>query len=202
MIGMSACTGRIGNVIVYRIGSKQYARSMPMAVRNPRTPLQEANRMRFAELNRLAGVLAHVAYSCFPRLTLVQVRRLFVQWNKYAVIVTPEFGLRVDWCGLTVSQGFLEPPHVEVETEGREVRFLKHRQKHEGWCRGDDMLYAVVLDAARMAAVLFPLGIRRDAGEIKWTLPGEVLWEERFVYVFAVGHDGSSASKSVCVCLR
>lgn len=111
----------------------------------------------------------------------------------------PDSEPEVEWCRLRLSHGVLTAPDVEVEESEGELCFSKTLQEYGEDCRAEDMVYAVVLDAEHLVAVLVPLGMRRYAGRVEWALPGEMREAEKFVYVFAVARDGVTVSSSRCI---
>lgn len=192
---------KVGGMVHYRMNGKQYVRSAPLQVKNPRTQAQMAQRKKFSEMISLAGVYVSALYGCFTGISLVQLRRLFVSMNMGVVEVDKDLKTTIDWKKVRLSQGRLTPPKVMVESVNAlgEICFVKEKNEAQYGCAPYDKVYAVVVDTANRQSVMYFLLMRAETGRVRIVLPLGEGWKEIFIYVFAVAHDGKSVSDSECI---
>lgn len=182
---------RLGNMVTCTIEGDTIARSLPLNVKNPRTPKQVAQRIRFSTLTITAKQLRRICEFGFTSGGKRQTgMNRFVQRNKDVVSVD-EFGTAtIAYEQMAVSAGSL----ISYEVSGTwdpETQLLNVVQAVPDYtlesAEKEFIVYAVLLETQRMEYLLVPLKKWGEGGETQITLPPA--WSRDVTHLYSVVHD-------------
>lgn len=110
--------------------------------------------------------------------------------------------LAYNYKAMLLSDGKVRVPTVTATLDKETGKILFEQEgveKKRTNCHPDDQVYGVVLDSVNEIAELVELRPRKDSGSTSYSFAADMVTTGVFVYVFAVSHDSSSASKTLCL---
>lgn len=192
-------SGKVGDLVFYEVGGKQYVRKHVGFLRDRRSEKQLAQRRRFGELGRLAGELGEALKAGMPGVQPRMRRARFVSLNMGALVEAGEGQVRVVRERLRFSEDGMPAPEMRVEldeAEGR-VRFCFEEELYKRYGGVYEEVFAVVYGKGVGELCVFPLVMRTGKCVQEWRLPGSKRWEEVLVYV-----TGGGVRTECCVPVR
>lgn len=188
----------LGNVVAYTYCGKGVLRRKPQYVRNPRTPAQQAVRLRFKAAGRLSAYFREAALLGFPASYAVQSHNAFVGANLSLFDVDENKQVRPDFRRLVCSQGKLEKPAVALRVSSNQIRAEVSEQKISAYCSRTDTFYAVLWDCGFPAAHIVSIGKRQgNYTTAPFSYPDKFDLRHVFIYAFAVSANGKQASDTL-----
>ncbi len=196
--------GRVGNLVFYNVQGVTRIRSVPLMVRNPETPVQQAVRKRL-----IAAVLFYRRLKATPLRTVWQIAardmpvsgyNLFLKWNIHAfndrTLGTPS--------ALNMTCGSL-PRMNDLQLAGRSGRSVTLTWSNSLEVAGNlagDRLQVVALFERRMYSPVWLKGVQACRCDRKAVIDLE---QENFrrahLYCFFRSPDGGAFSVSAYVCV-
>ena len=113
-----------------------------------------------------------------------------------------EIEIAYNYKAMLLSHGKVRVPTVTatLDKEAGKVLFEQEGvEKKRTNCHPDDQVYGVVLDSVNEIAELVELRSRKDSGSTSYSFAADMVTTGVFVYAFAVSHDSSNASKTLCL---
>lgn len=201
-------TGKVGKATYYVWDDTNLVRSLAV---NPKKSMEEisvAQRLKVAEIGRIAGAMKKVTKLGFPKKPkLWNSTSLFISTNLKAGVVSAEVtitdgvvteqSVETDFSRLQCAKGSLVEPEVSVTfTEESSTLAFELAPSSED-ADPTDTVYVAVLEGERGICRLTNLGNRGEGGSATMKLSPNWLKTNIHVYAFAVDAKGKDASPSV-----
>lgn len=193
--------GKIGNVVACTWRGIPYLRTLPAHVKNPRTPMQQAQRTRFSVALSLLRPLTPVLRIGFHEGTVHQsaFNAAMSYTMRYALKETAE-GIAVDYRNTRISRGTLTgaTEAVVVPGEGKAVFTWNNNCEIENASPRDHAL-TVVYHKPSQTAVYETMGTLRDEGRAELNYPKDWRAEDLAIYLGFWNPKEKMASISECL---
>ena len=186
--------GTLGTAVGYQWNGKWCMRSRPVAVKNPRTEAQQANRTLFAEEVRLA---AGMSWAVKKTLTAAARQAGMTSYNLFVSLNQPAFSLAdgqlaVDYASLVLSMGPVAPVQFGtlVLEEGSRLSVSFEKNMLLPHAKSYDSVFIYVYSPVRGKGFLTAPVYRRD-GRVSVLLPSYLTGQELQVYGFVEDAEGN-----------
>ena len=189
---MGGFIGKLGPAIGYRWRGRWCLRSVPQRVRNPRTAAQQAHRMLFRDMVRLAGRMRAAVNIGLHEVALdggMTECNLFVRLNKGQFTADG-----VDFGQLLLSVGPVAPVRfTDVQVDDNQVltACFERNPLHQR-ADSDDEVFLYVYNALRGRGLLAAPVLRRDR-QVALALPDGWADEELYYYAFVRDRQGRTS---------
>lgn len=188
--------GKVGPAVARKFRNLNVYSAYQPIVKNPRTQLQQVNRLRFATLSRLAhgfGCAVRLGFSAAVRGTNESPRNRFVKINANAVTASAPDSVETDFTAMVVAQGGLCPVRFNSPLfDTPEEVNVKFDELQANACQktDNDKVYIVVFSPEDNLAVVSE-GVERSAQQVTAKVPSR--WNGVKVQVFGfVRNDGEA----------
>lgn len=193
--------GRIGNVVACTWRGIPYLRTLPARVKNPRTPVQQAQRTRFSVALSLLRPLTPVLRAGFREKAVRQsaFNAAMSYTMRYALRETAE-GIGVNYRNVLISQGCLTGAAETraVPADGKVVFTWNNCCRFENASPRDYALVAVIHKPTQMA-VCEAFGALRGEGRTELDYPKDWRTEDLAIYLGFWNPQRRTASISECL---
>lgn len=180
--------GKLGPAVGYKFRGQQAYRAYTKSVRNPRTPEQQMNRMRFATLSELSRLFAPgiaIGLGQYARQRGGYYRPTFVGLNWKAVTANSPVEVVIDYGNIEIARGgtpgvFFDRANFETPSQVT-VPFLGNSDT--GGALDNDIVYLFAVNSALNSSKL-SAGDLRSSGNATITLPAAWSGESIYLYGF------------------
>lgn len=188
--------GKVGPVVARKFRNLDVYSAYQPNVKNPRTLLQQSNRLRFATLSRLAhgfGCAVRLGFTTAVRGSNESPRNRFTRLNVGAVKVVGPDSVDIDFTAMVVAQGGLCPVRFSsplFDTPEEVSAQFDELQANACQKTANDKVYLVVFAPGDNLAVVSE-GVERSAQKVTAKVPAR--WNGVKVQVFGfVRNDGEA----------
>lgn len=188
--------GKVGPVVARKFRNLDVYSAYQPNVKNPRTLMQQANRLRFATISRIAhgfGCAVRLGFGAAVRGTKESMRNRFTKVNIPYVTVDGKDSVSVDYTAFVVAQGGLCPVHFDVplfDTPSSVVVNFDEMNANTCQKTANDKVYVVVFSQDANLAVVGE-GVPRSEKSVTVEVPSN--WNGTKVQVYGfVRNDGEA----------
>lgn len=196
---MGSISGKVGKVVGSKWKGIPYLRAIPDNVKNPQTPAQLEQRMRFKLVTDLMYSMAPLLADGFKDgVGKTPVNRA-VSFNIGRIITGEYPDLEIDYSRLKISRGKLTEIY-DAKVDGdvyRKAVFTWEDNSGYGDAKADDRILLLLINTDRDAPVYITEGFTRQDAEAEIDLPASFAGQAFEAFISVVRADGSKTADSL-----
>ena len=194
-------TGKVGNVVGYKNNGRNYVRSVPGKVRNPRSKAQQGQRKKFAAVFAFLQPISdfvRAGYALYGK-EKAPFHAAMSYLLKKAVHIEGDEAY-IDYHRALVSTGTLMTvPEAKATVEAGKIRFGWKNNSGEGNAEATDAVWLLAYNADNGEATYRTQAAQRDDGQAELSIPERWAGQHVVAYLCLCNEAEGLMSNSLCV---